>query len=136
MIYFITNDTEHLEYYSNKDFPNITVLKDDWDTRSQFLKWIELKQSKGENEIGFDKETNGLDAWINDNLLDILGDGEDQYVFHSAYCEFKYYLIIVQFFKFIGHNIKFDMKFALVNDDFNISNVYDTMIAEQRLYMK
>lgn len=137
MIYFITNNQETLDFYSNKDFPNLTVLKDNNVTYTLFKNWAAKKYVEGDKFIGFDKETNGLDAWMNSGILDILGDKDTQFVFHSPYSDFRKYLLYVHNkFGFIGHNVKFDIKFAITENRVNISHVYDTMIAEQRLYMK
>jgi len=137
MIYFITNCKKTLEYYSTKDFLNITVLEDNESTYSFFKNWAAKKYIEEDAICAFDKETNGLDAHINSSLLDIIGDTNTQFVFHSPYSCFKKYIwYIKRKYLILGHNIKFDIKFLLVESGIRLSKVYDTMIAEQRIYMK
>tara|TARA_R110000772_G_C13310328_1_gene440517 strand:- start:45523 stop:47835 length:2313 start_codon:yes stop_codon:yes gene_type:complete len=91
--------------------------------------------------IGFDIETTGLDAWVNKPILYTLGTEETQFVFEHFYCHKKNLQAIFNYLldkntRLLGHNIKFDLKFVLTNEGVKLTNVYDTMIAEQRLWQK
>ena len=137
MIYFVTNHKETFDYYDTRDFINITVLEDNQETFSFYKNWAAKKYYEDNAIAGFDKETNGLDSYINVTLMDIIGDRDNQFVFHTPYCSFKKYLYYIRRkFLILGHNIKFDIKFALVEHNLRLLNIYDTMIAEQRIYMK
>ncbi|MAT89655.1 MAG: hypothetical protein CMC35_03090 [Flavobacteriaceae bacterium] len=142
MIYFITNCPYHLEYYTKNICPDVTVLPDNDSTFKLFKNWAAKRSFEQESNndckyIGYDVESNGLDAWMNSTILKVLGDQHTQFLFHTPYCTFRKYIRYAQqFFRFLGHNIKFDLKFTLTEDATALSYVYDTMIAEQRLYMK
>lgn len=133
MIYFITNESNHLSYYRENLPDNIEVLEDNPQTYLDFIEYFE-----DIDLIGFDVESNGLDAWKNNTLLYIIGDKDNQYVFHSVHSNFKhYYKWLYDSNKLlIGHNIKFDIKFGFTECNILYKRVYDTMIAEQRIFMK
>lgn len=144
MIYFITTCEKHHKAYADKFYDNITLLNplEDYDfINVDVADFILNDLHHAENkEVGFDKETNGLDAWTNTTLLDIVGTTENQYVFHKGKDGgvFDIVLDYLQSFDYtlIGHNIKFDLKFLI--SELGViwrQKVYDTMIAEQRLYM-
>ena len=134
MIYFVTNEPQHLIKYRKKLYDNIEVLKDDMITYAFFIKQI----NKMNNLIGYDVESNGLDAYTNNTVLKIVGNEEIQFIFHTPYVNVRPYFkyLLHKDFTFLGHNIKFDIKFSVVEDEITITKVYDTMLAEQRLYMK
>lgn len=133
MIYFITNEENHLSHYREKLYDNITVLPDNKETFTLFESFI--KETK---LVGYDVETNGLNEWTNDLIIKVFGDANTQFVFHSPFCDFKRYLdcIIYYYPTLIGHNIKFDVKFLYTKYNRLYDKVYDTMVAEQRIYMK
>jgi DNA polymerase I-like protein with 3'-5' exonuclease and polymerase domains len=138
MIYFVTNCPKHYEHYSNNFYNEIEVIKDDAEALTMFKNFVTAVMANGETHIGYDKETNGLDAWKNSTILDIVGNNEVQFVFHTAFCpRFLLYLDVLRDtnMTLIGHNIKFDLKFLIAENQVIWRNVYDTMIAEQRLYM-
>lgn len=135
MIYFITNCSLHLSYYREKQFDDILVLEDNEDTFTLFKEYI---YSNDINVLGYDVESTGLDAWKSNTVLSMLGDEEVQFVFHSAHCEFKkYYKACWDFdLTLLGHNIKFDIKFGFTEQNILYTKVWDTMLAEQRIFMK
>lgn len=137
MIYFVTNCPKHLEHYRENFYNDIEVLEDTEETFKLFCDFVIAEKESGNKVIGFDKETNGLDAWLNSTLLDIVGTADIQFVFHNPYCSFKPYLEVLQYadMTLIGHNIKFDLKFLMTELGVIYRNVYDTMVAEQRLFM-
>ena len=92
-------------------------------------------------DIGFDIETNGLDAWINKPILYSFSTLEEDFVLHHPSVSFNERFKIFDYIqkrntRLIGQNIKFDLTFVLTNENTAISNVYDTMIAEQRIWQK
>jgi len=87
--------------------------------------------------IGFDFETTGIDPYLSEPILLILGDVNNQYVIDcSSYTknELRIVFIAIGLEKcYLGQNLKFDYKFAKVHYGVELKNVYDVMIAEQRL---
>lgn len=90
------------------------------------------------NVVQLDTETKGLDAHTKDLLTVQLGCRKFQIVFDwttltkDEKLELKNYLESDRLF--IGHNIMFDIIFMYVQDIW-IKHVYDTMIAEQLIYL-
>jgi len=137
MIYFITNHPDTYRYYTETTPYNIEVLLDTNETFQLFKDWAAKKYLEDNTYICHDKEANGLDPWKSDILYDIFGDEDTQFVIHSPYCSAKkYYDYVVPRFTLIGHNIKYDIKLSMTKHNIDIKRVYDTMIAEQRIYMK
>lgn len=95
----------------------------------------EVKNFLEVNEyIGFDTETEGLDPYINDIILYQFGNNEIQFIVNNKN-------IPITLFKkelenenklYIGHNIKFDLKF-LLKYNIVVKKVWDTYIVEQIL---
>ena len=89
------------------------------------------------NIIGFDFETTGIDPYLSEPILLILGDVNNQYVIDcSSYTknELRNVFISIGLEKlYLGQNLKFDYKFAKVHYNIELKNLYDIMIAEQRL---
>lgn len=89
------------------------------------------------NIIGFDFETTGLDPYLSEPLLLILGDVTNQYVIDcSSYTkeELRNVFISIGLEKtYLGQNLKFDYKFAKVHYNIELKFLYDIMIAEQRI---
>lgn len=87
--------------------------------------------------IGFDFETTGLDPYLSEPILLILGDVNTQYVIDcSSYTkdELRNVFISIGLTKiFLGQNLKFDYKFAKIHYGIELRILYDVMIAEQRL---
>tara|TARA_R110000796_G_scaffold61674_6_gene142633 strand:+ start:108 stop:2414 length:2307 start_codon:yes stop_codon:yes gene_type:complete len=131
MIYFITSDDSSYVKYKENLYDNITVLSDNKNTLNFFKEFIEPLHI-----VGFDTETNGLDAYKNDMVLAILGDAEHQFVIHTSKAAFIEYYICLKDKILLGHNIKFDLKMAYASTKILYKKVYDTMIAEQRIFMK
>jgi len=133
-ITFITNENSTLSYYRENHFYGIDAVKDNLATFNDFVEWAEST----DGDIGFDVESNGLDAWKNSTVLYILGNEDRQFVFHSKYTDFaRYYRYLYETDRWLlGHNIKFDIKFGFTECDIRYTKVKDTMLAEQRLYMK
>ena len=138
MIYFVTNEPKHLKKYRKRLFDNIEVLEDNKDTLLKFRIFLVNEMNSTNRVLGYDVESNGLDAWENNTHLRIFGTEETQFIFHTPYCNLSPYLSIIGEFSLtlLGHNIKFDIKFLMTENGIEYPKVYDTMIAEQRIYMK
>ena len=82
--------------------------------------------------VGFDKEFNGLNEINCIPLLTQIGNSEHAFAIDDVSFPSLHYLEPYKHILFIGHNIKIDIKVAR-KQGLDIRNVYDTMIAEQRL---
>lgn len=135
MIYFITNDEYHLNHYREKLYDNIEVLPDNEETFGDYCKYINENPNV---YIGYDLETTGLDYHTSTILLVIIGDAENQFVLHSPFSITGKYLAYLKSVDkhLLGHNIKFDIGMTYAHHSILFKKVYDTMIAEQRTYMK
>jgi DNA polymerase I-like protein with 3'-5' exonuclease and polymerase domains len=131
MIYFVTNKNNiYRTKINTKLFNDITILSE----KQGKLLYYQLlgKQSI----LAIDTETNGLDAHVNDMLLFGIGNKHNQFMFDWTVDVSD---IVEHFIKYkkiaLGHNFKFDIKMIGTHTNQIITKVYDTMIAEQRLYM-
>jgi len=82
--------------------------------------------------IAFDIETTGFSPFTDEILLAQIGTVyNDQYIFDMRKIDYNIILplLITSCWK-IGHNIKFDAKFAKVKWGISIERMYDTMLAE------
>jgi len=128
MIYFVST-----RYNQVVPEENLVVI----DTCEEFknLTSIFLNNDKA---LGCDLETNGLDVHKNDILLVIIGNKQHQIVIDlrdkDIERETTIFLDAIKNRQIIGHNIKFDYKFILKKLGVNFTQLYDTMIAEQRIY--
>lgn len=123
MINFITNRTIH----KVKENENIQIFSE------ELFFLIRNLQDLIESEIiALDTETNGLDAYMNKVLLVIVGNKENQFVIDWTCTDLISY-ILNQKRMFIGHNLKFDYKMIKKSYNIELNELYDTMIAEQRL---
>jgi len=138
MIYFITNESDTLKKYKTKLYNNITALEDSLVTYKLFKKWVVESYKDKVKIIAIDLETTGLDAYKDKIVLSTISTEEDSFVFHSAHCnEEPYYKYIKEKdFTILGQNIKFDIKYIKTKHNIFFTKLWDTMIAEQRLYMK
>lgn len=118
MIFFITKREHKISSGSG-----IIVLND----FQEFHKQISTLE-----EIGFDKEFNGLNEFYSIPLLTVVGDENNQFVIDDTCFQQLSYLKPYLEKLFIGHNIKIDIKVAR-RQGINIRHTYDTMVAEQRL---
>jgi len=127
--------TKHHEYY-NKTF-NTKLYTDllvvDITTGLKMYK----DKLKGKRQVCLDVEANGLDPYIHKVVG--LGIKVSNYRFIFDYeCTYSHKSEILLPLKnkmVIGQNLKYDMKMLHINSRTAFNKVYDTMIAEQRLYM-
>lgn len=132
MIYFIT---ENHEYYNKsidrKIFKDIQILE----PKIGINLYNTLLSKK--RILALDTETNGLDPFMNSILLTGIGDRNNQFMFDWTV---NVTSILEDFIKYnkvaLGHNIKFDIKMLKVETGIQLTKVYDTMIADQRIWMK
>ncbi len=85
-------------------------------------------------EIQYDCETSGLNCHINHLICMQFGNGVDQIVVDNESVCPIIYKDLLESALLIGHNLKFDLQF-LYNYKIVPTHVYDTMIAEQTMYM-
>lgn len=131
MIAFITEDRQYHKKF--KDHPTIKVFHYE-DALSYILDFIDKN-----DDICLDIETNGLNAYNNQAILYGIGNSDFQFILHKPKienCQEIFQKIKDDNKRVIGHNIKFDSSFIYTNEGVLFTNVYDTMIAEQRLWQK
>lgn len=89
-------------------------------------------------EVQVDTETSGLDCHTKEILTIQLGCRADQVVFDWTTMTLEEKHILKDYLEsdrlFIGHNLMFDLTF-LYKEDIWPKNIYDTMIAEQLIYL-
>ncbi len=126
MIYYITNRIK----VSCTNIKTISYIESN-QIINDFFAEISINEP-----VAFDTETNGLDAYKNEILLVSFGDEDTQFVIDCTNDEgillTKTILEIHPYW--LGHNIKFDHKMCKVNIGIGLYKVFDTMIADQRLY--
>lgn len=132
MIYFIT---KNVEYYrktiSTELFPEIKVLSEKEGLDLYFNKFAKLKIK------AFDIEATGLDCYLAKPILYGIGTDKHQIMFDWTIDITPIFINITKYNNILlGHNLKYDIKLVYVNTGIMIRKVYDTMIAEQRLYMR
>lgn len=123
MITFITKKKHQVN-----EEENILQVKDELSQEDcNFLNSLDV--------VGIDLETNGLDPYKHEVLLLILGNKEHQYVFDitDGYIGSELVLFSLKDKLFLGANLKFDYKFIKVKFNIVLQNMFDVMIAEQRI---
>lgn len=125
MIYFVTKRIHNVK--ADEEF----IITENLEFVISKLKKIENKQ------FGFDLETTGLDPFLADDLLIILGNEGLQFVIDSeSYTKDEIRNIFISIgldSLFVGQNLKFDYKFIKTKYNLELRNLYDLMIIEQRL---
>jgi len=112
MIYFLSTRNHDVSY------PQIT--------KEEIIAYCQDKEI-----LGLDCEFNKLDPYLSTLLLLVIGDTHTQFVIDATSIDIGF-LVPLAKKRFVGHNIKIDYKICKVNG-FEFRNVYDTMIAEQRI---
>ena len=132
MIYFVTQKVEQYRIsISSKIFDDIIVL-DESEGKALYYKMFGKKKVQA-----FDIEATGLDAHLLTPLLYGLGDNRNQFMFDwTVNVDDIFKHIVKHNIVVLGHNLKYDIKVVMVHNKVQLVKVYDTMIAEQRLWMK
>ena len=122
MIYYVTAQQEVLE----QDSYQMCSVEES----------LNLIDSFTNHMIQLDTETAGLDPHIDKTLLVQFGNIEEtiQIVVNALEIDIRLYKKALESAFIIGQNLKFDIK-VLFAYDIIIRNCYDTMTAEQVLYM-
>lgn len=132
MIYFVTDKIEYYKTSINTNvFKDITLLDPIAGINLYYKKFSKAKI------IAFDIEATGLDPYLLKPILYGFGFKSEQIIFDWT-------VSINDIFKSIksnntvllGHNLKYDLKVIAVHNHIENFKVYDTMLADQRLYMK
>lgn len=132
MIYFVTNNTAYYSTAINSAiFSDIKVLSEE-EGKSLYFKMFSKTRV-----LAFDIEATGLDAYHTTPLLWGIGDARNQFAFDWT-CDISDIIKHAKKYNktILGQNLKYDIKLTKVNTGVMLNNLYDTMIAEQRLYMK
>ncbi len=132
MIYFITNKSEQYKLsIPNHLFKDITILPEE----GAYDLFINLIGKA--NILAVDIEATGLDPYRTTPLLYGIGTKSIQFMFDWTIDIKPYIKYLVRQNKIIlGHNLKYDIKLIKVNTGIILTRLYDTMICEQRLWMK
>lgn len=133
MIYFVTKNADYYRKSIDTNlFKDIIILDDSIDSFGLYYHLLGKKKI-----LALDTETNGLDSYKNQILLTGIGDKNNQFMFDWTV---NIKSIMEHFIKYqkiaLGHNLKFDIKMLKTYTGIQLKKVYDTMLAEQRLYMK
>lgn len=131
MIYFVSNNSNYKTSINSEVFPDIKVLSEE-EARPLYYKLLGKKRI-----LALDLEATGLDPYLSEPLLYGIGTKKIQFMF-------DYTVDLTEYFKhhkkyktiFLGHNLKYDIKLISTNYNILFYRLYDTMIAEQRLWMK
>lgn len=128
MIYFVTNKSK--EYSKSIDtnlFSNLTILEGEEGLNLYYRKL------HGKKKVYLDIEASSLDAY--DAKLILTGVRIKSSYFIFDYTIDPYQIVEPLTSKYvIGHNLKYDIKILKVQSSILIKNLYDTMIAEQKLF--
>lgn len=131
MIYFVTNNTNYYTAFDKTLFPDIEVI-DELGAKAIYHNMISKKRI-----LAVDIEATGLDAYLAQPLLYGIGTESVQLMFDWTvdvtyiFEHMKKYNIIA-----LGHNLKYDIKIIKTNTNVLLERLYDTMICEQRIWMK
>lgn len=129
MIIFVTDYKDYyIKSFNLKLYNDIRVV-----SKEEGLE-IYKNKLKGKRKVCLDVEANGLDPYVNK----VVGLGIKVSNFKFVFDTTNDYITIVSLLKnklVIGQNLKYDMKMLHNNGKVMFSKIYDTLIAEQRLFM-
>lgn len=128
MIYFITNKVEQYERLMDTKLYGIKIL----DTNEGLD--LYLKTLKGKRKVFVDIEASDLDAYDAQMLLLGVRIKSNYFMFDATN---DWYSVTVPLNNkyIVGHNLKYDIKLLKTHTGILLKRMYDTMIAEQRLFM-
>ena len=123
-IIFITNDPDRHDFYGSCVHGDIGkgLIKDFLYDSKTIKRWVAK-----------DYEASGLDAYTLKPLLLGLGNKNIQYCVDLCTVDISDWDLDDEV-KYIGQNLKYDIKLELVHFGWKHRNLYDTMIAEQKIY--
>ena len=132
MIYFVT---KNIEYYTKtidvKLFDDIAIVTPEL---GKVLYMSKLGKVKVQ---AIDIEANGLDPYLTQPLLYGVGTEKIQFMFDwTVEVSWLFEHIIKYNIIALGHNLKYDIKIIKAHTGNSIIKLYDTMIVDQRLWMK
>ena len=129
MIYFITNKKDfYLKSIDTTLYSNITILNEEEGYN------LYIKTLKGKRSVCLDIEASDLDAYRANLLLTGIKVKNSYFIFDYTIDTYK--IVEPLMYKYvIGHNLKYDIKILKVNSGLLIKRLYDTMIADQRIFM-
>lgn len=132
MIYFITNKAEQYKLAMPKHLFKDIIIMDETEAYGLFINLIGKA-----NVLAVDIEATGLDPYKTIPLLYGIGTKSIQFMFDWTINIKPYIQYLVKQKKIIlGHNLKYDIKLIKVNTGIILTRLYDTMVCEQRLWMK
>jgi DNA polymerase I-like protein with 3'-5' exonuclease and polymerase domains len=131
MIYFVTQrKEEYLKLINTKLFADIEIINVEEGT-SLYQKLLSKQKV-----LAYDVEASGLDPYLSDLLLVGIGNKHVQFMYDYTAYPIDILKDIVRRNKvLLGTNLKYDIKMTKVHTGIFFTNVFDVMLAEQRLYM-
>lgn len=112
-----------------------TQMVPDTEERKIVSPQVALAMLEPLQKIGLDTETMGFDPYTKECLMLQLGCFDFQVVIDLTTIDLNFFRELLESDRlFIGHNIKFDMKF-LFHGRIVLRNVYDTFIAEKLMWL-
>ena len=129
MVYYVT---DNLQYDNVTETDELKILSKEIGLAKCKSYLIDITLTT--NSFWLDLETTGLEPYINDILLCIVGDKDNQFVLDVTYQEIFDLLEGFQNYTIGNHNLKFDLSFLKTKCNLWFPNLYDIMIAEGRIY--
>ena len=132
MIYFVTERKEYYKERISKDiFPDILILNS-IEGKELYYKILGKRKI-----LAFDIEATGLDAYLLEPILYGFGNKSVQFMFDwTVDIRDIFEHLLKHKTILLGHNLKYDIKIIAVNYNILFTRLYDTMIADQRIWMK
>ena len=129
MIYFVTKRKEKYDKLINVQlFDNIVILNEEEGLA------LYKQKLRGDSKVFLDIEASDLDAYHANLLLTGVRIKNHYFMFDSTVNVIEIVEPLTKKY-IIGHNLKYDIKILKVNSGILLKRMYDTMIAEQRLFM-
>lgn len=132
MIYLVTKKVElYKKSISSDIFVDIKVVSEE-EGKELYYKLLAKKTI-----LAFDMEATSLDAYLLTALLYGIGDKSNQIMYDWTVDPTYVFENILQYkTNLLGHNLKYDIKIIKTKLGLEGFKLYDTMIAEQRIWMK
>jgi len=132
MIFFVTKNTDYYKKaFYGQLFKDITVLTE------QEGKELYFKHFAKKRILAFDCEATGLDSYLLNPILYGLSTKTIQLMYDwTADVTYAFKNIREYNTTMLGHNLLYDFRLVKVHVGVELDKCYDTMLAEQRLYMR